>query len=261
MGILEDLFISPLGHHYTVPATLVYSLVFIVAVWAVHRLLRRLAVPIDRHFILALLPFILLGGSLRALRDAQVLPAPFFVSPFIYGVLFLVTLGALLGSIALERRTRLQYWKLMAAIGAALFLAGLAVAASLGLARPLAPFVFGSFFLASGLLVFALRATLPRLFSPENSLAIFAQLVDASQSFTAVAFFGYAQQFPFVSSLTTLAGPWAIFPLKFAIAAGAVLAIDRWCADPELRTWLKIAIIILGLPMGVRGALRVTLGV
>lgn len=49
--------------------TAIFAIILIAAVYLVYKLIARMKIPIDRHFALAILPFILFATSFRALRD------------------------------------------------------------------------------------------------------------------------------------------------------------------------------------------------
>ncbi len=261
MSLIDEIFVGPMGHHYTLPATIAYGAIFLVAVYLVYKhLLKRLGIKIDFTFILSLVPFIIFGGMTRALRDAGVYQGYFFVSPGIYISIFFITLASLAVSIFIQIKFKLSYWKPMVIIGAALILFDAFLVASVGIENWSALYIFPGFFVLWGLVFIILHKLYPKLFSSINSLALFSQMMDASQSFSAVYFFGYGQQLPIVSGFTSIFGPWIIFPVKFLIVFAVMWIIDKNSRNIELNNWLKLAIIILGMPMGFRGMLRVGMG-
>jgi uncharacterized membrane protein len=101
---------------YTLVSEVGYALGLLVALAGVVLLLRRLAIGTDFRFVHALTPFVFLGGALRVVEDATdaggaggeaLLAYPWnvpIISPFIYVTVFLVTLVAVVGAVAAERR-------------------------------------------------------------------------------------------------------------------------------------------------------------
>ena len=102
---------------YTTLSTVSYAAVLVFMLLGVLLLLRRLDVRMTARFYAALFPFMLLGGSLRVVEDVNVellrndagmlIPYPsvaLIISPFIYFVMFAVTLSALVAGIYLARR-------------------------------------------------------------------------------------------------------------------------------------------------------------
>lgn len=262
MSLIDDLFVSPMGHHYTLPAILLYGLLFIVAVCLIYMyILKRFKVKVDLVFILSLVPFIIYGGMTRALRDAGAYAGYLFVSPGIYITLFFITLASLIFSILIQKHFKVSYWKPMVAIGSLLILIDVILVASIGIKNLSAFYIFPGLFAMWGVVFLILHKLYPQYLSNINALALFSQMMDASQSFSAVYFFGYSQQLPVVSGLTSIFGPLVIFPVKLLVVFGVLWATDKYSNDIELNNWIKLAVIILGMPMGFRGMLRVGMGV
>ena len=262
MSLIDDLFVGPMGHHYTIPAILLYGLLFIVAIYLVYiYVLKKIKVKVDLVFILSLVPFIIYGGMTRALRDAGTYTGYLFVSPGIYITIFFITLASLIFSILIQKHFKIQYWKLMVVIGSVLILIDGFLVASIGIKNLSAFYIFPGLFVLWGTVFLVLHKLYPQYLSNINALALFSQMMDASQSFSAVYFFGYSQQLPVVSGLTSIFGPWIIFPVKLIIVFAVLWSIDRYSNNTELNNWIKLGIIILGMPMGFRGMLRIGMGV
>ena len=125
---------------YTTVSTAVYAVVLVFMLVGVLLLLRRLDVTMTPRFYAALFPFMLFGGALRVVEDVNVaflradagmlIPYPsvaLIISPFIYFVMFAITLGALVVGVILSRRGVLAaYEPYLAGTGA------VAVAATVG---------------------------------------------------------------------------------------------------------------------------------
>ena len=246
MGLLEDIFINPMGHHYTVPATLVYGIIFIAAIYLIYKyVLKRFGIKIDLTFILSLVPFIIFGGMTRALRDAGMYTGYLFVSPGLYATLFFITLAALSFSVLIQRKYKIKYWKTMIIIGSVLVAFDVFLVATVGIKNWSALYIFPGLFILWGIVFIILHKLFPKRLDKINSIALFSQMMDASQSFSAVTFFGYSQQLPVVNSLTSVFGAWIIFPVKFLIVFSVLWSIDKYSNDTELNNWLKLAVIIL----------------
>lgn len=77
---------------YTLISEITYGIILVAAIIAIYKLLKRLNIPIDWGFCLALIPYILFGPVTRVLEDTEYFTEPavfFFISPLIY----LVTAG------------------------------------------------------------------------------------------------------------------------------------------------------------------------
>lgn len=103
---------------YTLVSEITYGIVLILALFGIYRLLERIKIQIDEKFVLSLLPYFLLGGTLRVLEDAELYREPYvylFISPLIYFVIGALIMGALLYCVFLERRDYSLRIKLMLA--------------------------------------------------------------------------------------------------------------------------------------------------
>ncbi len=100
---------------YTTVSTVSYAIILVFMLIGVVLLLQRLEIGYDPAFFYALFPFMLFGGALRTVEDVGIVLGPeaavtvpfpwsaLIISPFIYFVVFFLTLGALLASISLAR--------------------------------------------------------------------------------------------------------------------------------------------------------------
>ena len=67
------------GGAYTIVDTLTYAAILIIAVYLVYRWLIRAGIAIDQNFVLALIPYVVLGGLLRVVEDTGILPYPWYI--------------------------------------------------------------------------------------------------------------------------------------------------------------------------------------
>ena len=87
--------IDNISEGYNPVNTLGYGLILSLSVYWIHTFLEGRNVDIDRRFALALIPYILLGSTLRVLEDADFFSEPvnyLMISPLIYIVVGLFTL-------------------------------------------------------------------------------------------------------------------------------------------------------------------------
>ena len=124
---------------YTLISEAGYAITLLTALVGVHFMLERLQIGEDMDLLWALFPFVLLGGALRVVEDANNAAEMFgnldpflgyplntlIISPVIYFVMFAVTLAAILGSVLLARRTDFfeDYHRPLAATGTVLLAA------------------------------------------------------------------------------------------------------------------------------------------
>ncbi len=107
---------------YTVVSEIGYAVLLLFMLVGVYFLVRRLQLGRDRRLFFALIPFMFLGGALRVVEDATdaavtsadagaVIGYPLnalIISPVIYGVVFLITLAAILIGLGLVRGDRIE---------------------------------------------------------------------------------------------------------------------------------------------------------
>jgi len=126
---------------YTLVSEAGYAITLLVSLVGVHFMLNRLRIAERIEMLYALFPFVLLGGALRVVEDANNAAELFgnadpflgyplnalIISPVIYFVMFGVALLAIAGSVALARRTDAvdDYLRPLAATGAGLLAANL----------------------------------------------------------------------------------------------------------------------------------------
>jgi len=249
-------FVTPLCHYYTLEATITYGIILALAVIGIYKLLKNLKIKIDKNFFLALVPFIVFGGWTRALLDHNLYQGWWWCSPPIYFLVFLITITSLLLSLKLEKKLKIPYYKITFSIGIIFLLYNLTLtsitnwtsaATVLGLAATWAAIFFG---------VHKLK---PKILSAENAAIMSAHLLDASATFTALTYYGYYEQHVLPSFLIGIAGPWIMFPLKIIVVGGVLWIIDKETDDPYMKNFLKIIIFILGLALGIRDLLTVSM--
>jgi len=255
----EKYFIEPMGHYYTLPATIVYSLLFAAATFVVYKyILKKMKFKIDKKFMISLVPFIFLGGIMRALEDVEFYKGYFFVSPGIYLTVFSIAFVSLLLSLALQKITKKEYWKFMLVIGGLFCLYNLYQIFYFGFSSPRGVLMIlglvGFWTLIFGLI----HLKFPKYLSRFNLPILISHLFDGSATFVALTYFGFMEQHVLPTFLINLTGPWIMFPLKILVVWPVLYYIDK-LDDNELKIWLKIVVLILGLALGTRDMLKVGL--
>jgi len=263
--IIEDFinenFLIPLCKYYTIIGTITYGLVLILAVLGTYNLLKKLKIKINKKFFLALIPFIIYGGWTRALRDYSLGiygESKLFCSPPIYFFVYVIALVSLLLSLLLERRFKISYEKTMMFIGILFLLYNL----SLTTIKNFFGFSIITILIGIwGLIFYGIHKLKPKLLSLENAGIIVSHLFDASSTFTALTFFGFYEQhvLPNFFIKTLGLGPWTMFPLKIIVVWLVLYYIDKSKENLFLKRFLKIVILILGLALGIRDFLSVSM--
>ena len=268
MGFLEDFiqtnYLVPLCRYYTPVGTITYGILLAIAVFGTYKLLKYLKIDINKNFFIALLPFIIYGGWTRALRDYGIFyEGSIFCSPPIYFIIFLITLGSLVLGLSLQRITSkskyaklFEYHKTMFGIGFGLLVFNALQTNIINLT---------AFLMISGLMIFWTAVFLiihrlnPAWLSKVNMGIIISHLFDASSTFVAISYFGFYEQHVLPTFLIGFLGPWVMFPLKIFVVWPVLVFIDRSKEDEYFKKFLKIIILILGLALGTRDFLSVSL--
>jgi len=262
---IYEYFLKTMCYQYNVVNTVVYGLILVAAVFGTYRLLEKLKIKIDRKLFYAIIPFILFGGSARALRDHTEISTVFqnvpqlFCSPIIYFVIFAIALGSLLAGILIQRRFKIEYWKTMASVGIVILAYNIA---NFRIENWAAVGMIGGLFAFWVALFFGFSRFKPKIFSRMNAGILSSHLLDASSTFIALTFFGYQEQHVLPTFLIDLAGgpaagAWIMFPLKIFVVGGVLLLLDKYGEDEQFKNFLKLIILILGLALGTRDFLTV----
>jgi len=216
---------------------------------------------------------IIAGGAMRALEDVGLLGeyAVLFITPTIYFVVTGVTVLALAVGAVFRDHGLLSLPKTVGITGTiwATGAIGWAVLYGVTVPGPLRAWVpVATTGIALGVTgVYRWGAGLlggERFLHPMYLFAVFGQMWDAAQNLVGVAFLGYSPKLAvtgFVYRLTGFSG--STFVLKLLVTLGIVWYLAD--AETEMnRTWwwlLTFFVGAIGLPMGVRGSLRMLLGV
>jgi len=255
----SEKFTQPLCHYYTLEATLAYGLILIAAALGTYKTLERLKVKIDKRFFLSALPFIIYGGWARALRDHNLGiygDSWIWCSPPIYFLVFAIAIAALIIGVWLERKKIMSYEKFMLTAGGLMLLYNLTLTEISNL---------NGFLIVAGLALFwalifyGVNRLRPKLLTKTNAAILWSHLLDGSSTFTAMTFYGYYEQHVLPSFLISLTGPWIMFPLKLSVVWAVLYYIDKEKGDQQFKNFLKIVILILGLALGIRDWLTISM--
>ncbi len=248
-------YLEPLGKYYTLPATLTYALLFILATYLAYKLLKKLKIKFTERFFYSLIPFVLLGGVIRALRDAEIIyKGPLFVSPPIYFLIFSLTLFCILLAKAVEKRFGFE--KTLLLLGITILIPNLLLAL-LAIKNIVTLFKILFLWCTFSLLPFLFYKL--KIISSTGASAISAQLLDACSASYSIALLGYGEQHV-VSSIIISINPWLFIPVKLLVASLCIVLIEKH-AKAEERLYLEFLIFMLGLALGTRNTLRASMAV
>lgn len=117
LNFFYEYFIAPLGVGYNPINSTAYAITLAIAILSIAKFLTVLKVKVDGKFMLFTTPFIVMGSTLRVLKDAGIFTSIFFVTPLIYFLVFGYTLTCLLISLPLKKRNERLFYLLFTTLG------------------------------------------------------------------------------------------------------------------------------------------------
>jgi uncharacterized membrane protein len=246
-------FLNPYEEGYTIEKTLVFALLFVVLAFVIYKLLKKLKIKIDIRLVIATLPFVFFGSSLRVIVDSGVIINQtlkiLLTTPNIYIIISLLIISLLYFSVLLQKRKIAKYHKIMFVIGSTLFIVSLSFIRFVNFYGALLIFLFS--------LPWLLFCLFFKKWSFENRFALFFQMLDANATFVSLNFFPlYKEQHIIPNLLINLFGPSSFILVKFIAVVVTLFLIDKFSKDRELNNYVKIIIGFLGAATGVRDSLR-----
>jgi uncharacterized membrane protein len=271
-------YIHPITHDtgYNPVNTVTWALVLVAFLFLTLRLLQRLKIPIDRRFIAAVAPYIVVGATLRVIEDAEFVRPPLsylLITPLIFFLLFGCCLLLLILAVQLAKSryfvtgkyTHVHVFGLfgllwcLASLALLLWFARIEVpwvpAAVIGIASALTGAIYA---LASG---YNIRFLTDRL----NLAVLAAHLLDATSSFIGIDLLGYAGKHVIEGLIVEYTGTAAgMYLLKLGILLPILYVLGTQFTEKEeeeLKNLVLLALLMIGLAPAVRNTLRMMLGV
>jgi uncharacterized membrane protein len=266
-----------LGQPYNIVDTLTYAIILVLSVYLVYRWLQRKGVALDGPFVIATIPYVVLGGLIRVVEDTGMIQSDLrflLVTPLIFFVIFFIAAGSLALSRTLAKKGLVPNFLT--------FYGGLGTGASVlvacmltwfGLTRAaLDPVVLVAILLLAAATSLAVMALLQLVFrweyarDPLYRLLIIGQMVDASATGYGIDFgpIPYQEVHVVGSALIRWTGTaFSLFPLKLLIVIPAIYVLEMYRREGnrEFANMVILAMIVVGLAPGVRDMVRMVLHV
>ncbi len=277
-------YIDPIryGQPYNVVDTLTYALILVLGVYIFYRwlmrsrYLNRIRLTIDTPFILATLPYVVLGGLLRVVQDTGMITGDIqflLVTPLIYFVLFFFTLGMIFLSRYLQAQGCIKNFLSAYAFAGTMSVFTVAlILAAWGITRTeidlTVLFVIPLMAVAATALVWAfMRYVLSWKYvnHPLYVTLIFSHMLDASATSYGIDMhpaLRYVEQHVVGSNLIAWTHTaFVMFPLKLVVLFPAIYVLEMYRpeADPDFWHLVLLAMIVVGLAPGVRDMTRMVL--
>ncbi|MCD6215527.1 MAG: DUF63 family protein [Candidatus Aenigmarchaeota archaeon] len=256
-SFLTKYFIEPIqaGSGYNVYNTLVYSIVFILFVLLFLNLFKKWKIKINKNFLLAVSPYILMGGLFRVLQDSGIVKSFLFVTPFSYFLTTAVCLLALIISRKINRKKYLLLWSIFAIVLDIILLSFIRIT------NFYAAVLIISLFFSWVLFVAGIRKIINWPFLTDlNSSLLLVHIFDATTTFVSVKFFNYVEEHVLATIFINWFGPAGIYIVKIPAVLLVLYVVEKE-DDKQLKNMLKLCILILGLAPGLRNLLRLVAGV
>ena len=276
---INKYYVSPIvqGEPYNIVDTSTYAIILVISVYLVYRWLRRSEIPLDGQFILATIPYVVLGGLLRVVEDTGMVEAPakyLLITPLIFFVVFFIAAAALVLSRTLEKMHLIpRFPAFYGGIGIGLSVLAALILGWFGLTRAtIDPVVLGSILLIAAASSAGVMALLQYGFrweyakDPLFRLLIIGQMLDASATGYGIDFgpIPYQEVHVVGSALIRWTGTaFSLFPLKLAVVIPAIWILEMYRREGnrEFANMVLLAMIVVGLAPGVRDMTRMVLHV
>ena len=269
---LPDIIQTTFFSGYTVFNTVVYTLILAIFVVAIIKMFKKLDIdPISIFY--AIIPFIFLGSSTRALVDNGFYPKTvFLITPGLYILVGLITIASFLFSIYLFNKMEIDYRYTLFFLGIIFSIPNIILFSKLNFISII--YVLITWIIAS--LIFMAIAFLVLYVKNKNShkaiekilkhkinfSIVLAHLFDASTTYVAVEYFNYSEQHVLPNALNQLFDTYlTLFPMKIIVIVAVLYIIDQYFDDETIKSLLKLTVFVLGLAPGLRNILTMAIGV
>jgi len=270
------------GEPYNVVETLTYALFLVLAVYLLYRWMSRstwlsnIGFKIDASFILATLPYVVLGGVLRVIQDAGMITGDLqflIVTPPIYFVLFFFTIGMIFLALYLQVQGLIKnFLTFYALAGCMAVLVVVLILAAWGINHThidlFVLWIIPLMAITATALVWAFMRYVLRwhyVTDPLYLTLIFGQLLDASATSYGIDMhptIQYIEQHVVGSGLINLTGTaFVMFPLKLVVLFPAIYIMQLYRKEANTAFWhlVLLAMIVVGLAPGIRDMTRMVL--
>jgi uncharacterized membrane protein len=277
-------YIDPIktGQAYNVVDTLTYAIILVLCVFLLYRwmssstYLAESGFSFDRNFILATVPYVILGGLLRVIEDTGMITSDWkylLITPLIYFTLFFFVIGVMFLSRYLTLKgitaSFIQFYAF--AGGLAVVVASLILLAFGMTHKGIDLFILAIIPLMGitatvivwAVMKYALGWTY--VSDPVYLTLLFGQLLDASATSYGIDLHPsvqYVEQHVVGSFLIDLTGTaFVMFPLKLLVLFPAVYVMQLYRREANPAFWhlVLLAMIVVGFAPGVRDMVRMVL--
>ena len=277
-------YIDPIryGQPYNVVDTLTYAIILVIGVYLLYRWMSQstwlsdIGFVIDEKFILATMPYVVLGGLMRVVEDTGMIAGDIrylFITPLIYFVLFFFTIAMLFLSLFLARRGITGNVNTFFALaGSVASLAAFLALVTFGMQHTTVDWgilftILAMAVVASAIVYAAMRYACGWAYAGGTLYLalIFGHMLDASATSFGIDLhpaLQYVEEHVVGSSLISLTGTaFVMFPLKLIVLFPAIWIMEKYKSEANMAFWhlVLLAMIVVGLAPGIRDMMRMVL--
>ncbi|MCK4735118.1 MAG: DUF63 family protein [Methanophagales archaeon] len=268
---LDTYYIKPifddLGYNWV--NTMSWALLFALFVLlALLKILKKIGIEIDEKFIAAVVPYILVGATMRVIEDAELIVPPLsylLITPLIYFLVFVCGVFVLLISI---KTSKTNYNYIFGAVGLIWFFANLSIL--LWTEELISPWVILAVSGISAVIVgviylIAAKFDVHFLTDKLNISVLAAHLLDATSTYIGIDILGdYIGKHVIENLIVKYTGSAVgMYLLKLGILIPVLYLMDTQFheEEKELKNIVLLALITIGLAPAVRNTLRMAFGI
>ncbi|NOR85933.1 DUF63 family protein [archaeon] len=241
---------------YTTGETLIYAAIFIFFVFLAFKIFKKLDVKFNKSFYLGWTLWIVAMASVRVLEDYSILTSRLFITPYIDFIFGGTAISLIVLFKYLDKKKIVSFNRAWIASPLIILIPALAYIPFRNFNGVL--IVFGLVIVSHVVLeLIGKNKKLQTLLSKENKTILLSHLLDASATFTAIAFFGAYEKHVLPSFLINIFGPWIMFPLKLIVVGFVLYYLDKEQTDAYETKYIKLFIFSLGIGTGLRGILQI----
>ncbi|MFA5406540.1 MAG: DUF63 family protein [Candidatus Nanoarchaeia archaeon] len=266
-SFFEEFFIRPVIERsgYNIVNTIVYGALLVFGAYALFKLLKKLGYKIDLNFFKATVPFILLVAVWHSLTDAGIYQYGFWTTtPGLYLPVLLLFLPLIILSKKLEQTRGWRYEYLYSGVSIVLLLSQLIIfsiiAPSMISVEALMMVIFYTILSCAPIII--LSNYWKPLKNKLNLIMILSHFFDASVTHVSLAYYNYFEQHVIPNFIFNLFNSsLSFYPWKLIVLGAVIYVLDKDKSNKELTDFVKMIFITYGLATGVRGMLRLIMGV
>lgn len=277
-------YIDPIknGQAYNVVDTLTYAIILVICVYLLYRwmssstYLTESGFSFDGNFILATVPYVILGGLLRVIEDTGMITSDWrylLITPLIYFTLFFFVIGVMFLSRFLTLKgittSFIQFYAfagVLAMIVASLILCSFGMTHN-GIDLVILAIIPLMAVTATAIVWAVMKYALGWTYvsDPVYITLLFGQLLDASATSYGIDLHPsvqYVEQHVVGSALIGMTGTaFVMFPLKLIVLFPAVYVMQLYRKEANPAFWhlVLLAMIVVGFAPGVRDMVRMVL--